>query len=89
MGSLWPRGDRSVSYRRRGRRRLTVDNGEVRLDNNAFDFRTGELKNDSNIPLPSRLPRDLQEGRPQDVDRSRQAPNTIELTPMWNILRIL
>ncbi len=60
--------------------RLTVDNGEVRLDNNAFDFRTGPLKNESNIPLPSRLPRDIQEGRPQEVDRSRQAPNTIELT---------
>ncbi len=61
--------------------RLTVDNGEVRLDNNAFDFRTGPLKNESNIPLPSRLPRNLQEGRPQEVDKSRQAPNTIELTP--------
>ena len=60
--------------------RLTIDDGEVRLDNNAFDFRTGPLENESNIPLPSRLPRDIREGRPQEVDRSRQAPNTIELT---------
>ena len=62
--------------------RLTVDSsGEVRLDNNAFDFRTGDLENESNTPLPSRLPRDIEEGKAQQVDRSRQAPNTIELTP--------
>ena len=62
--------------------RLTVeDSGAVQLDNNAFDFRTGDLENESNIPLPSRLPRDIEEGKAQQVDRSRQAPNTIELTP--------
>ena len=62
--------------------RLTVeDSGAVFLDNNAFDFRTGDLENDSDIPLPSRLPRDIEEGKAQEVDRSREAPNTIELTP--------
>ncbi|MGB3768824.1 MAG: hypothetical protein WA947_19895 [Phormidesmis sp.] len=60
--------------------RLTTNNGAVFLDNNAFDFRTGPLENDSNIPLPSRLPRNIQERQPQEVDRSRLAPNTIELT---------
>ncbi len=60
--------------------RITTNNGAVFLDNNAFDFRTGPLENDSNIPLPSRLPRNIQERQPQEVDRSRLAPNTIELT---------
>lgn len=62
--------------------RLSVDSdGNVFLDNNAFNFRTGEQANDSNIPLPVPLPRDLQEGKAQPVDRNRQAPNTVELTP--------
>ena len=62
--------------------RITVfDDGGVFLDNNAFDFRTGDLENESNIPLPNRLPRDIEEGKAQEVDRSRQAPNTINLTP--------
>ena len=62
--------------------RLTVEgSGAVQLDNNAFDFRTGDLENESNIPLPSRLPRDIEEGKAQEVDRSQQSPNTIELTP--------
>ena len=57
------------------------ETGEVFLDNNAFDFRTGDLSNESNIPLPVPLPNNIQERTPQPVDRSRQAPNTVELTP--------
>ncbi len=57
------------------------DNGSVRVNNNAREIRTGPLRNGSNIPLPIRLPIDTTEGVAIDVDRTRQAPNSIEIRP--------
>ena len=53
--------------------------GAVHLDNNAFNLQTGELTNDSNIPLPNRLPTQLREGKPQSVFSNSLAPNSVEL----------
>ena len=71
----------SVTEGGAGGRLELSDDGSVFLDNNAFDFRTGELENGSDTPLPSPLPRNIIEGVAQPVDRSRESPNTIELTP--------
>ena len=53
--------------------------GAIHINNNAFDLQTGELTNDSNIPLPDGLPTQIQERRPQAVFSDRLAPNTVEL----------
>ena len=55
--------------------------GSVRVNNNARNIRTGPLINTSNIPLPSSLPVRVQEGVPIPVDRTRLAPNTIQIRP--------
>ena len=57
------------------------DDGSVRVDNNARDIRTGPLRNGSNIPLPTLLPEDTEEGEAIDVDFNSQAPNSIEIRP--------
>lgn len=54
--------------------------GVVRVDNNAFDFQTGELNNGSNIALPDRLPIDAREGVSLPPRPGVFAPNSIELT---------
>ncbi|MGC1305701.1 MAG: hypothetical protein WA885_00620 [Phormidesmis sp.] len=55
--------------------------GSVRIDNNARNIRTGPLQNESNIPLPANLPESTSEGVAIPVDRSRLAPNSIEIRP--------
>ena len=60
---------------------IRLDDGSVRVNNNARNIRTGPLRNSSNIPLPTLLPPDTQESRPVPTDRSRQAPNTIQIRP--------
>ena len=55
--------------------------GAVSIDNNAFDIQTGTFDNSSNIPLPSVLPTQTQEGVAQPVRADLLAPNTIEITP--------
>ena len=55
--------------------------GAVGIDNNAFDIQTGAFENSSNIPLPSILPTQTQEGVAQPVRLDVLAPNTIEITP--------
>ncbi|MEL6553839.1 MAG: hypothetical protein AAFQ63_10320 [Cyanobacteria bacterium J06621_11] len=55
--------------------------GSVDVDFNSFDVRTGPQQNTSNIPLPVGLPTEVIERRALPVDRSRLAPNTIEITP--------
>ncbi len=57
------------------------DDGSVRVNNNARDIRTGPLRNDSRIPLPATLPTRTTERVPVSVDRTRQAPNSIEIRP--------
>lgn len=57
------------------------DNGAVRVNNNAREIRTGPLRNGSSIPLPTSLPTNTSEGVPLTVDRTRQAPNSIEIRP--------
>ncbi len=57
------------------------DNGSVRVNNNARDIRTGPLRNGSRIPLPATLPARTTERVPVSVDRTRQAPNSIEIRP--------
>ncbi len=57
------------------------ETGEVQIDNNSFDIRTGPLQNTSNTPLPSELPDSVTQGVAVDTDPTRQAPNTIELSP--------
>ena len=57
------------------------DDGSVSVNGNARDIRTGPLNNTSNIPLPSSLPAGVQEGVGVPVDRTRLAPNTIEIRP--------
>ncbi len=54
--------------------------GAVRVDQNAFDIRTGPLTNTSNIPLPAILPATTSEGVAVPVSRG-QAPNSIEIRP--------
>lgn len=53
--------------------------GAVHIDRNAFDLRTGELTNESNIPLPSGLIQNRQERQAQPVRQDALAPNTIEI----------
>lgn len=55
--------------------------GSVRVNNNAREIRTGPLRNGSNTPLPTLLPDDTDEGEAIDVDRTMQAPNSIEIRP--------
>lgn len=57
------------------------EDGSVSVNGNARDIRTGPLNNTSNIPLPSALPPDTQEGVAIPVDRTRLSPNTIEIRP--------
>lgn len=57
------------------------EDGTVRVNNNARDIQTGPLQNQSNIPLPSSLPLTTNDGVGIPVDRSRQAPNTIQIRP--------
>ncbi len=54
--------------------------GQVEIDNNAFDLRTGTFENGSSIPLPAMLPAETNEGMAQPVIRSQQSPNSIEIT---------
>lgn len=58
-----------------------TETGTVQLDRNAFDFRTGELQNDSNIPLPARLLQSTYEAQEQLIKPGSWAPNTVELSP--------
>ena len=55
--------------------------GSVDVDFNSFNVRTGPQQNTSNIPLPVGLPTEVIERRALPIDRSRLAPNTIEITP--------
>ncbi len=55
--------------------------GAVRVDNNAFDIRTGPLTNTSNIPLPASLPSSTSEGVALPVSPGQLAPNSIEIRP--------
>ena len=57
------------------------DDGSVRVNNNARNIRTGPLINNSNIPLPDGLPQGTSEGVSIPVDRTRLAPNTIQIRP--------
>lgn len=67
------------------RARVTVNRdantGEVFVDQNAFDLRTGPLTNESDVPLPGLLPETTIEGRPLPsfVD-GELAPNTIDIS---------
>ena len=54
--------------------------GFVELDNNAFDIRTGDLSNASNIPLPTGLPTQTREEVSVPTTFERLAPNSLELT---------
>ena len=57
------------------------DDGSVRVNNNARNIRTGPLINNSNIPLPDGLPQGTSNGVSIPVDRTRLAPNTIQIRP--------
>jgi len=57
------------------------ETGAVQVDRNAFDFSTGQLQNDSKIPLPTNLIQPGSEGEAQPVRRDSWAPNTVELSP--------
>ncbi len=54
--------------------------GAVELDNNAFDIKTGDLGNASNIPLPDGLPAQTREGISVPTTFELQSPNSVELT---------
>ncbi len=54
--------------------------GQVQIDNNAFDLRTGAFDNSSFIPLPTMLPVETSEGVAQPVTFDQWAPNSIEIT---------
>ncbi len=54
--------------------------GSVEVDNNAFDIRTGDFSNDSNIALPSTLPGVSREGVSLQTRSDVQAPNSVEIT---------
>ena len=58
---------------------IRSDDGSVRVDNNAFEIRTGPLNNSSNTPLPASLPAGTSEGVAVEVDPTRLAPNTVEI----------
>lgn len=60
---------------------LRRPDGSVEIDSNAFDIQTGDLENESNIPLPTILPTDIVEGVSQPVTREFQVPNNIEIRP--------
>ncbi|MGB3295063.1 MAG: hypothetical protein WBB01_18940 [Phormidesmis sp.] len=53
--------------------------GAVRVDQNAFDIRTGPLTNTSRIPLPAVLPADTANRVPVPVSPGQLAPNSIEI----------
>lgn len=55
--------------------------GAVRIDQNAFDIRTGPLTNTSNIPLPASLPATTTNRVPVEVSPGQLAPNSIEIRP--------
>ena len=63
------------------------DTGFVEIDNNAFDIRTGEFGNTSNIPLPDGLPTNTQEGESLPVRTDVLAPNSIEITPDFDYIQ--
>lgn len=66
---------------------LRSGNGQVEIDNNSFNIRTGPLDNNSNIPLPSALPEVINEGQAIPVDLDRLAPSTIEISPDVDYIR--
>ncbi|MGB3300997.1 MAG: hypothetical protein WBA76_22235, partial [Phormidesmis sp.] len=54
--------------------------GSVNVDRNAFDIRTGELRNGSNILLPNELPKVSKDRVSIPARPGVQAPNSIETT---------
>jgi hypothetical protein len=54
--------------------------GSVDVDNNAFDIRTGEFSNESNIALPSALPGVSMEGVSIPTRSGQLAPNSVNIT---------
>ena len=60
-------------------RPVRSEDGSVRVNNNAREIRTGPLRNGSNIPLPTSLPRTTVNKQPLDVDTTNLAPNSIEI----------
>jgi hypothetical protein len=51
--------------------------GHVSVDSGVYNFRTGELSNTSNVPLPTALPASVSEQVLVPHDSTRQAPNTV------------
>jgi len=66
-----------------------ANTGSVQIDRNAFDIETGNLTNDSNIPLPAGLPQDTEEGRPlpQGFVPGELAPNSIDITTDFDFIQ--
>jgi hypothetical protein len=60
--------------------------GSVEVDNNAFDIRTGDFSNDSNIALPSALPGVSMEGVPIPTRSGQLAPNSVNITADVNYI---
>lgn len=54
-----------------------ASDGHVLVESGVFNFRTGELSNDSNVPLPTALPRVVTERVAVPHDVSQQAPNEV------------
>lgn len=57
------------------------DSGAVQVERNAWNIRTGDMENASNIPLPAALIQDVRENMSQVVRRDRLAPNSVIITP--------
>ncbi|MGB3296622.1 MAG: hypothetical protein WBA76_00025 [Phormidesmis sp.] len=60
--------------------------GAVRVNNNAFDIKTGAFDNAADIPLPSGLPTVTRESLSQPTNPLLRSPNSIEITPDVNYI---
>ncbi len=81
-------GQSAIAQRQQLRTVRDPNTGAVRIDQNAFDLKTGNLTNTSNIPLPAGLPTGTSPERALDtgfVD-GQLAPNSVDLTTDFNFI---
>ena len=80
----WSAIARSANAQNAGTLNYNADTGAVRVDNNSFDLQTGELSNESNIPLPDGFPEQVRDREPIPTFSNWLAPNSIEIRPDVN-----
>ena len=83
----WGAIAQSVNAQNTGALSYDQTTGAVRIDNNSFNLQTGELSNESNIPLPDGFPEQVRDRVAIPTFSDRLAPNSIEIRPNVDYVR--